>query len=118
MKKQPTDKAAWQAAEDITVVTRKGEDIAKAAMLKGTSDMAVMLAKLETKEGKIEMLKHHALFIGIATRIRHELLPMTDSMVDDLTKLTDKQHAGMMTDIWLAKIVRDIVKAVNDEQGK
>lgn len=117
MKKQPTDKVAWDAAHDITEVTRRGEDIVKTASLKGTANMAKMLAHLESRDGKIEMLKHHALYIGVATRLRNETLPLAEKMVDDLTRLTDdKQHAKMMTDIWLAKVVRDIVEAVNNEQ--
>lgn len=110
------DPVAWAAAHDITKVTRVGEDIAKDAMLKATADMAVMLAKLNTTNGKIEMLKHHALYIGIATQFRNQVLPLAEQMVADLTKAThgDKQHASMMTDIWLAKLVRDVVKAVND----
>ncbi len=117
MKKQPTDKVAWDAAHAITEVTQKGEDITRNATLKATAGMAKMLANIDSTGAKIEMLKHHALYIGVATQLRNNTLKLAREMVHDITELTgDEQHAKMMTDIWLAKVVRDIVKDINDEQ--
>jgi hypothetical protein len=112
---EPRDEVAYKAAEEITQVTSKGEEIVKLATIMATAGMAKMLANTSSQSGKIEMLRHHALYLGIAARLEQEVFPMAKRMIEDLTRLTDnKDHAEMLTRIWLAKVVRDIVKGVNE----
>lgn len=114
MKREYND--AMAAAEAISKLTKIGEDIARDATLKAGHAMPKMLANINTKEARIEMLRHHGVELGLAARFRREILPLANKMVDDLAELTgDKSHAEMMAEVWLAKVIREVAKQLNEQ---
>lgn len=108
------DEIAWQAAEEISAVANKGEDIVRDATKRAFEKMPEMLRYFDTKGGKIEALRAHGIYMGVAAQLANNTLPKAAQMKKDLTEIAGEKTAEIMTDLWLAKIVRDIVKGVKE----
>lgn len=111
------DSKAWAAAEEISHTANRGEDIVLEAAKLASENMAKMIANIKSKDGKIESLRAHALELGVAAQLRQHIIPHANVMVDELKEIgTSENEAKVLSEIWLAKVVREVVRQLNEQE--
>lgn len=114
------DPVAALAAAEVTRLHISGGAIVLMAASTATDQMVRIVTKLDTQGKKIAALKHHGLYMGIGEEFMNIIVPMANTMADDLlathrtkgSKLPERE-AKMLADIWLAKVFIEISKGIS-----